>query len=218
MPRIARVVIPGLPHHIVQRGVRSMPVFMSDDDRREYLELLSKYSREEGVAFWAWNLMGNHVHLLGVPQDEKSLARAFGEAHRRYTRMINFRENKRGHLFQERFFSCPIEKDGHLLTVGRYIEMNSVRAGLVDSPEKWPWSSAAYNMELRDSDPLMTERPLADLAGPWASILAEEVTPEEKNALELHLRTGRPLGDGDWVKELEKVVGRRLIPRKPGRH
>ena len=92
MARIARVVVPGTPHHVVRRGVRRMDVFFSDDDRRAYLDLLSEQGRRFGVHYLAWCLMTNHVHLIAIPEQELSLARGIGEAHRRYTHRINFRE------------------------------------------------------------------------------------------------------------------------------
>ena len=83
MARLARVVIPHLPHHVLQRGVRSLPLFRTDEDRHEYLRLLSTYGARDGLRFWAWCLMTNHVHLVVVPERPDSLARAIGEAHRR---------------------------------------------------------------------------------------------------------------------------------------
>ena len=129
MARLARVVIPHLPHHVIQRGVRSLPIFFSDADREVYLLLLAEFGTREGLQFWAWCLMTNHVHLVVVPPEEPTaLARAIGEAHRRYTRLVNFRESVRGHLFQERFHSFPIQTDctssrwcatGHATRCGR---------------------------------------------------------------------------------------------------
>ena len=142
MPRLARVVLPELPHHVIQRGVRSMPVFASDHDRQKYLSLLKEFGARHGVQFWAWCLMTNHVHLVVVPKHDTSLARAIGEAHRRYTLALNVREGVRGHLFQERFHSFPIQTDRHLIAVVRYVERNPVRAGLARQAADYPWSSA----------------------------------------------------------------------------
>ena len=109
MARFARVVIPHRPHHVIQRGVRSLPIFFSEADRDTYLGLLAQFGAHEGVQFWAWCLMTNHVHLVVVPpENPTALARAIGEAHRRYTRPVNFRAGVRGHLFQERFHSSRL--------------------------------------------------------------------------------------------------------------
>ena len=119
MARIARVIAPGYPHHITQRGNRRQTVFFNEDDYQAYIELMSHWCQKHHVDIWAWCLMPNHVHLIAVPQDETGLARAIGEAHRRYTRRINFRENWRGHLWQERFASFPMDEQ-HLLAAARY--------------------------------------------------------------------------------------------------
>src|SRR4030042_452313 len=104
MPRIARVVIPGCPHHIVQRGNRRQRVFFNDDDRIYYLQLLRKYGDLEGIKFWAYCLMENHVHLIAVPSHHQSLFKGLGMAHWKYTLKVNLREDWRGYLWQGRFF------------------------------------------------------------------------------------------------------------------
>ena len=116
MARMKRVVVPGYPHHIVQRGVRSMDIFFEEQDRVEYLNLLRRQGDRFGVQFLTYCLMSNHVHLLAIPKHPDSLARAVGEAHRLYTRMINFRERVRGYLFQGRFSSYPVSTDTYLLS------------------------------------------------------------------------------------------------------
>jgi putative transposase len=105
MARFSRLVVPGYPHHIVQRGVRSMNIFADDNDRRAYLSFMAEEADRFGVSFLAWCLMTNHVHLIAQPEEVDSLTRAIGEAHRRYTRMKNFAEGVRGYLFQGRFSS-----------------------------------------------------------------------------------------------------------------
>ena len=129
MARIARVVAPGLPHHITQWGNRRQQTFFTDDDYQQYVALLSSSCRRSGVEIWAYCLMPNHVHLIAVPQEPDSLRAAIGEAHRRYTRMINFRQGWRGHLWQERFASFVMDEQ-YLLATARYVETNPVKAGL----------------------------------------------------------------------------------------
>ena len=133
MARIARVVAPGYPHHITQRGNRRQETFFCDDDYRAYIELMSEWLAKHKVEVWAWCLMPNHIHLIAVPQIQEGLARAIGEAHRRYTRRIDFRENWRGHLWQKRFASFPMDET-HLLAAVRYVEMNPVTANMVEQP------------------------------------------------------------------------------------
>ncbi len=126
MGRIARVVMPGLPHHVVQRGVRSLDVFGGDRDRRKYLSLMKAAGKRFGLEFWSWCLMSNHIHFLVVPKEKDSLAKSFGDAHKKYTRTVNLKEGVKGHLFQERFHSCPVQNDVHAVAVGRYVEQNPI--------------------------------------------------------------------------------------------
>ena len=135
MARLARVVIPGMPHHITQRGNRRQPTFFCEEDYAAYLELMGQWCKERGVAVWAYCLMPNHVHLIAVPKSEDGLRRAIGKAHRRYTRRVNFREQWRGHLWQGRFASFVLDEP-YLLAAARYVELNPVRAGLATCAER----------------------------------------------------------------------------------
>lgn len=213
MARIARVVAPGYPHHVTQRGNRRQQTFFSDEDYAAYLALMAEWCRRCRVEIWAWCLMPNHVHLIAVPQSEEGLARAIGEAHRRYTRRVNFRQEWRGHLWQERFASFPMD-EAHLLAAARYVEMNPVAAGLVARPEDYRWSSARAHLAGAD-DELVAVAPLLELVGDWRSFLA---LPSESEAdlLRRHERTGRPLGGETFVENLELAMGRCLRPRRPG--
>jgi len=213
MARIARIVAPGYPHHITQRGNRRQPTFFCDEDYLVYIDLMAQWCRHYKVAIWAWCLMPNHVHLIAVPETPEGLTRAIGEAHRRYTRHINFRENWRGHLWQGRFASFPMDEH-HLLAAARYIEMNPVGADLVKQPEDYRWSSIHAHIEGKD-DELVKVAPLLDLIPDWSNFLATS-TEEELNLLHRHERTGRPLGDLGFVETLEQILGRTLQLQKPG--
>ena len=129
-----------------------MSVFFSDADREAYLGFLAKQAQVFGVDYLAWCLMTNHIHLIAIPSIESSLAKGIGEAHKRYTRMINIREGWKGFLFQGRFFSCPVEPS-RLLSVVRYVLQNPVRAGLVENAWEYPWSSALWMTRGRRDDP-----------------------------------------------------------------
>lgn len=214
MARLARVVVPGLPHHITQRGNRRQPVFFQDDDYGAYLELLAEWCHRCRVDVWAYCLMTNHVHLIAVPHDEAGLRRAFGEAHRRYTRRINFREGWRGHLWQGRFASYLMDEP-HVLAAARYVELNPVRARMMRDPGAYRWSSAAAHLTGQD-DRLVQVRPLLELVGDWKAFLAAGLEEQVVEQLERHERTGRPLGSDVFVQELEHSVGRSLAPRRPG--
>ncbi len=215
MPRIARVVAPGLPHHVTQRGNRRQRTFFGDGDYEAYIELMAEWCRACGVEVWAYCLMPNHVHLIVVPESEDGLRRGLGEAHRRYTRRVNFRKRWRGHLWQGRFSSCVLDEQ-HLLAAARYVEMNPVKAGLVATPQTYRWSSASAHLKKRD-DRLVRVEPLLSLVGPWRRFLSQSQDGQTIERLQMHERTGRPLGNDSFLAKLEKRLGRPLRPRKPGR-
>lgn len=146
---MARVVVPGFPHHVTQRGNRRQRTFFRKDDFVAYRELMAQWCQQCGVAVWAYCLMPNHVHLIVVPESEDGLRRAIGEAHRRYTRRINFREKWRGHLWQGRFASFVMDET-YLLACALYVERNPVRAGLCKRAVDYPWSSAAAHVSGKD--------------------------------------------------------------------
>jgi putative transposase len=215
MARIGRVVAAGLPHHITQRGNRRQETFFCDGDYRAYISLMSEWTKKCGVEVWAYCLMPNHVHMILVPQSTDGLYKALGEMHRRYTRMINFRNGWRGHLWQGRFSSFVMDEN-YVLAAARYIEMNPVRAHIVDKPWEYVWSSAKAHMQA-DDDGVVSVRPLLDIVGDWRAFL--ESANEEKMCVMLrrHETTGRPLGDVPFVKDLELVLGRNFSKQKPGR-
>jgi putative transposase len=214
MARIARVVAPGVPHHITQRGNRRQQTFFCDEDYEAYVELVAEWCDKLGVEVWAYCLMPNHVHLVAVPENEDGLRRAIGEAHRRYTRMVNFRERWRGHLWQDRFASFPMD-EAHTYECGRYVELNPVRAGLAEGAEGWKWSSARAHLSGKD-DELVKVRPLLEMVGEWGEYLSSGMDGEAAEALRRHERTGRPLGDDRFVEGLEKRLGRSLRRQRPG--
>lgn len=213
MARLARIVVPDVPHHVTQRGNRRLPTFFSNDDYAAYLRLLTEHCQAAKVAVWAYCLMPNHVHLVLVPSTADGLRAALGETHRRYTRRVNFREGWRGHLWQERFASFPMDHR-HLYAAVRYIEQNPVRAGLAAAPAAWPWSSAAAHLAGAD-DEVVTVAPLLAMVDDWDEYLAEH-DEVELDRLRAHQRTGRPLGDAGFVADLEALTGRRLAKGKPG--
>ena len=214
MARLARVVATGVPHHVTQRGNRRQPVFFGDDDYRTYKALLAEGCRAAGVAVWAYCLMPNHVHLILVPKDADGLRAALGEAHRRYTRHVNFREGWRGYLWQGRFASVPMDET-YLMACARYVELNPLRAKLVRRAADWRWSSARAHLAGRD-DGLATAAPLLELAPDWRAFLRAGLSDAERDAIRAGERTGRPLGSDRFVARLEKRLGRTLARQKPG--
>ncbi|MCJ7581730.1 MAG: transposase [Candidatus Aminicenantes bacterium] len=214
MPRIARIVVPEMPHHITQRGNRRQKVFFSNRDKQYYLKLLKTYAKEKGVKFWAFSLMENHVHFIAVPKYKDSFAKGFGEAHRRYSRMVNLRENWRGYLWQGRFDSYPME-DVHLFYAIRYVERNPVRAGIVKLAEDYHWSSANAHVKGEEHALLETNYYIQGIPD-WKKYLEEPTKKELLKCFRQHSRTGRPMGGVDYIEKLEEITGRNLKKLKPG--
>lgn len=215
MPRGARLVVPGIPHHVTQRGNRRQQTFFCDEDYRLYLKLLRYCSRQAGTAVWAWCLMPNHVHLILVPAHSGGLRAALAETHRRYTWAVNRREDWRGHLWQSRFASCPMD-EAHLNACVRYVELNPVRAGLVARPEHWPWSSARTHLGLTD-DRLTDVGPMRQRVEDWQRLLESGLDDGERDAIRSAEQSGRPLGSTAFLQELAVAVGRPVAPRPRGR-
>ncbi len=214
MPRIPRVVLPGYPHHVTQRGNRRQKIFFSRNDYQIYLGLVAKACSAARTECWAYCLMPNHVHLILVPQAAEGLRESLAEAHRRYTRMINLRNDWRGHLWQERFHSFPMDEE-HLLAAVRYVELNPVRASMVKNAQDWPWSSARAHLRGRD-DVFVRVSPLLGRIKDWQGYLGDAETEQRLDALRKHSRTGRPLGDNRFIQTAEVLAGRPLRPARPG--
>jgi putative transposase len=215
MARLARVVVPGLPHHVTQRGNRREAVFFADGDYRAYLDLVSAAAQRSGTAIWAYCLMPNHIHFILVPSDLDGLRATFAEAHRRYTAQIHAREEWTGHLWQGRFSSTAMD-ERHLLAAARYVPMNPVRAGLARRARDWPWSSARAHLAGRD-DGVASVAPLLDRIGDFAAFLRADEDEAAVMAIRRSRTTGRPVGAKDWIKALEARTERSLAPGKRGR-
>lgn len=214
MSRIARVVAPGYPHHITQRGNRRQKTFFNDGDFELYLKLMKEWCDKCGAEIWSYCLMQNHVHLVAVPRDETGLGRALGMAHWHYTRLINAREGWKGCLWQGRFASYVMDED-YLCAAVRYIEYNPVRAGLAAHPCEYPWSSVRSRLS---AQPDLLARParlneILSLRGPLADW---DIKKEEIERIKKHSSTGRPLGGEEFIAVLEGRLGRRLAKQHPG--
>ena len=158
--------------------------------------------------------MPNHVHLIVVPSTEQSLRKAIGNAHKQYTRAVNFREGWSGYLWQGRFASCAMD-ERHLLSAVRYVELNPVRAGLATNPFNWQYSSARPHLDCQD-DILVNVGPMLGRVSDWRDFLDDEPDPDSLEALRSHIRTGRPLGSDRFIDELESLTGRPLRTKPPG--
>jgi putative transposase len=216
MARFARIVVRDYPHHVTARGNRREPIFFENGDHEVYRDLLAEQAGKAGVEIWAYCFMPNHVHLIAAPRTDDGLARAIGEAHRRYTNYINARARFRGHLFQNRFGSVVMD-EAHLVTGARYVSLNPVRARLVTRAQDWPWSSVRAHLSGED-DGLVIVRPLLDRVGDFRALLQPDARDEASFAtLRRSETTGRPLAAEDFVRDLERRLGRPVAKRAPGR-
>ncbi|MDR3701498.1 MAG: transposase [Candidatus Sulfopaludibacter sp.] len=224
MPRRPRFIVPGAAHHVTQRGNNRQPVFFTADDRLLYLRLLRYHASRNGAHILGYCLMTNHVHLIVTPDREHSLARTFGGTHAEYALTLNQVANRTGHLWQNRYFSCPLD-DTHLERALLYVDLNPVRAGFAANACDWPWSSARVHSTEGLTDPVL-DADWVDKAGgwdraDWLGRLSSSRTEEEDAPLRLATLRGEPLGSTQFVAELELRAGRRLRvlargrPRKP---
>jgi len=217
MPKMARLVVPGVAHHVTQRGNRRQDVFFSDADRQIFLQLIFQYLAQFGLQILSYCLMKNHTHFICIPSRKNTLALVFKPVHTRYAQYQNHLQATSGHLWQGRFRSCPMD-DSHLWAAIRYVERNPVRAGIVSRAEDFPWSSAAAHCGLK-TDPLLS--PLPETHLPAISNWSEWLIHTEEEAmvalLRKHTRTGRPVGSDAFIDDLELRLGRRVRALKVGR-
>lgn len=220
MARQARIVLPGVPHHVTQRGNNRQDVFFVDDDRHMYLEYLKDSAKKFGLTVSAYCLMTNHVHLIAIPEAEDSLAKALGRTHLMYAQYIHRLHGRLGHFWQNRFYSCALD-DAHTLAATAYVELNPVRAKMARQPWDYQWSSAAAHCS-KGGDPsgLLDVREWFEQTTPaqWkATLRAIEDTDPAADRLRLHTRTGRPLGNDAFLSKVETLLGHRVFARGKGR-
>ena len=218
MARLPRVVVLDVPHHVTQRGNARQVVLSSDADRITYLELLREYAQLYGLGLLGYCLMSNHVHLIVVPHVPEALSQSLRQAHGRYASYWNARYGSTGHVWQGRFYSCPLDEP-HLWKALRYVELNPVRAKMVEAADTWRWSSAAAHCGLTNPDPILEMERWQKrwTAGAWSQFLADGESATEMRELRHSTHTGRPLGGEEFMAALEELTLRRLIPRKGGR-
>lgn len=221
MPRAARIVVPGASHHVTQRGNNRQDVFFVEDDRRVYLELLREQSERFGFRIEAYCLMTNHIHVVGVPAREESLAKAIGRTHFLYSQYINDMHGRSGHLWQNRFFSCAMD-EAHAMNAMAYVELNPVRARLSKHPWDFEWSSArAHCCGDADSAGLcLNLRAWFETvsANDWKRTLTEfRRDAAAQSAICRHTLIGRPLGSDSFLSKIEHALGRRVRPLPIGR-
>lgn len=223
MPRTARLVLPGLPLHLTQRGVNCAAIFLDDQDRLQYRSVLHKIFIDHGIALHAYVLMDNHVHLLATPKDAASLGRAMRLSGQCYVQYFNHRHARSGTLWQGRYKSCMVQDDGHLLQVIRYIELNPVRAAMAATAEMYRWSSV--HAHLGGDDPLLTQHPVFIALAPtqqervaWYRAWLREAIDENQTArIRRYIAQERALGNPRFQQMVANALGQFAAARPGGR-
>ena len=218
MPRRPRIIVPGLPHHITQRGNRQSDVFQSDADCRVFLDLLIRHSTKSDLRIWGYCLMPNHFHIVAVPGTEVVIARVIGRVEADYARYFNVQNGYSGHLWQPRYFSIPMSPV-HCWNALAYVERNPVRAGLVVSAEQFQWSSASAHLGFKPMPQWLKIEEWGKLWTPveWRSLVENDTEMNRIGpVLREQTRTGIPLGD-ELISRLEVTRGVRIHMGKAGR-
>jgi putative transposase len=214
VPRTARIIAPGHPHHVTQRGLKKAQVFFSDEDYREYLSILREETRRNGVSVWAYCLMPNHVHLVLTPSTDAGLGRAVGETARRYARASNGRRDHDGHVWHTRYYSVTMDEP-HLVEAVRYVLLNPVRANLRKSAELWPWSS--YAAHAAGTGDVIDAAPIASRIGSVEDFVAVGMARDAADKIRAGTLNGRPLGDERFLRTIAAKLGRTVSAKPRGR-
>lgn len=214
MARLPRLVIPGLPHHVTQRGNGRAQTFFGEADYALYRDLLAAACHASHVAIWSWVLMPNHVHLILVPADADGLRRALAPVHRRYAGAIHARQRRTGHFWQGRFGAVAMD-EAHLAAAVRYVALNPVRARLVERAQDWRWSSVPAHLAGQD-DGVTTLAPVLERFPRFADFIEIDPDPDQLDRLRRAESIGRPIGDEAFIEALEIQTGRTLKPARPG--
>jgi putative transposase len=217
MARLARVVAVGVPHHVTQRGNARQFILACDADRNIYLGLLRQSIALHGVELIGYCLMSNHVHLIAVPQKADVLGLALKNAHGRYAAYWNASHHSTGHVWQGRYYSCPLDEP-HLWEALRYTELNPLRAGMVDTAAGWEWSSAIAHCSGASGDEgLAMEMWQRRWCGrSWRAYLDAGQSESKLSTIRHYTHTGRPLGDAEFVRALERETKRLLALQRRG--
>jgi putative transposase len=224
MPRQARLRIPGLPLHVIQRGNDKLPCFREDRDHRVYLRLLDELSGRCGCEIHAYVLMTNHVHMLMTPTRTDGPSLLMKHVGQRFAQYINRKYDRTGSLFEGRFRSCIVDTDGYLLRCQRYIELNPVRAGMVERPCEYAWSSYRANAQGEISD-FLVPHPLYLALAPsvderlarYRGLFDAAIRDEELRQIRDAVNSGAVLGRDEFVDALGECFAVRAVNGRPGR-
>jgi putative transposase len=224
MPRRPRIKLAGVPQHVVQRGINREPCFFAEEDYHSYLHWLEKAAADWHCALHAYVLMTNHVHLLVTPETETGIAKLMQAVGRRYVQYINRSYKRTGSLWEGRYKSSVIQAETYLLTCMRYIELNPVRADMVQDPSQYRWSSYRHN-GLDQADPRITPHLLylaigqdaADRQTAYRALFRSELDEDALGDIRLALSQGQPLGQGRFGDRICAAAGVRRTQKRPGR-
>lgn len=224
MARLPRLTIPHYPHHIIQRGNNRQAIFGTTADYELLLGLIDEHARKQHVAVHGYVLMSNHFHLLATPETEEGIPQMMQAVGRRYVRNFNLRHARTGTLWEGRYKSTLIQAERYLLACMVYMDLNPVRAGMVQDPAEYRWSSHLHYIGRR-SDKLITPHPLYWELGntPFArdeaygALVRAGISESEKQALTDSTLRGWALGEPDYVAELQRRTERRVTPGHAGR-
>lgn len=225
MARQPRIALPGYPHHVIQRGNNRQPVFFAERDYRYYLTCLGQAKIASPCRIYAYVLMTNHVHLLVEPAETRMLGRFMQSVGRRYVRYVNAAYGRSGTLWEGRFKSAVVSRDEYLIACSRYIELNPVRAHMVQRPEEYPWSSYRCRA-LGTPDRLLDDDPWYGGLGATPEgrqrVYREWVESSRDHAQEWErireaTQRGRAIGKDRFQQEIEAAIGRRLVDQPRGR-
>ena len=224
MPRRARILVPGVPVHLIQRGNNRSPCFFADEDYRFYLDRLAEQAARHGCAIHAYCLMTNHVHLLLTPESATSLGGLMKALGQRYVQYINRTYRRSGTLWEGRFRSCLMQDEAYVLGCHRYVEQNPVRAGMVEHPAEYRWSSYRANAQ-GECDALLTPHALYLAIGrsaparraAYRELFRAGLDPGMVDQFRQATNGNFALGGSRFIAEIEQATGRRVTRGKPGR-
>ena len=224
MPRRPRIILPRIPLHIIQRGNNRQPCFIAEEDYHAYLEWLKIYAEKSGCHIHAYVLMTNHVHLLFTPDKVSSAGQMMKALGQRYVQYFNRAYQRSGTLWEGRFRSCLLQDEVYLLCCMRYIELNPVRAGMVNHPGDYPWSSYRVNAQGEQSELIESQDLYIKLAGnelnrqsAYRELFRHTLEPGLVDQIRQSTNGNVVLGNDLFSKEISRLLGKRVTHGKPGR-
>lgn len=223
MSRQPRFILPGQPQHIIQRGNNRDVIFAIEDDNRFYLEKLGAACDRFGCDLHAYVLMTNHVHLLMTPHTEDGIGKVMQSLGRYYVQYFNYSYKRTGTLWEGRYKAALLDSDAYLLTCSRYIEMNPVRAGMVDDPAEYPWSSYASNALGKHND-LITQHQLyvalgknqCERSNAYKDMFANHIDSRELDEIRDATNKAWVLGSDRFKERIEELTSRQTKPKGRG--